>query len=246
MSALGRLQREFLAEVFGEDVAARPGLAAYRRNVLANLHGALASTYPVVRRLVGDAFFREAAKRFARAHPSTSGDLNLYGSRFAAFLAAYPFARELPYLPDVARLEWACHESFHAAEAPCLDAAALAGVPPQLQGEIRFRIHPAVRLVASPHPVVSIWEANQPERDGTPEAEGAEHVIVRREGLTVRLDRASQPEWRLVEALSRGDTLEAALDAAAPDGAADFLAPLLARLAADNVICGFSAPEGPA
>jgi hypothetical protein len=247
MSALARMQRDFLAEMFGEDVPARAGLATYRRNMLANLHGALAPTYPVVRRLVGAAFFREAAERFARAHPPTSGDLNLYGADFAAFLAAYSFARELPYLPDVARLEWACHESFHAGEAPALDAVALAAVAQERQGEIRFRLHPAVRLVASAHPVMSIWEANQPERDGAPEVgTGAEHVIVRREELTVRLRRVAAAEWRLVAALARGETLEAAVDAAARDAVCDFLTPVLARLAADGVVCGFSAPEGPA
>lgn len=247
MSALARMQRDFLAEVFGEGVPARAGLATYRSNMLANLHAALASTYPVMRRLVGAAFFREAAARFARAHPSTSGDLSLYGADFAAFLADYPFARELPYLPDVARLEWACHESFHAGEAPALDAVALAAVARERQGEIRFRLHPAVRLVASVHPVMSIWEANQPERDGTPEVcTGAEHVIVRREELTVRLGRVAPAEWRFVAALARGETLEAAVDAAAPDAAPNFLAPLLARLSAGGVLCGFSAPESPA
>jgi hypothetical protein len=241
------MQRDFLAEVFGEGVPAGAGLATYRRNMFANLHGALASTYPVVRRLVGEAFFREAAERFARAHPPTSGDLNLYGADFAAFLADYPFARELPYLPDVARLEWACHESFHAGEASALDAAALAAVAQERQGEIRFRLHPAVRLVASAYPVVSIWEANQPERDGTPEiSTGAEHVIVRREELAVRLGRVAPAQWRFVAALARGETLEAAVDAAAPDAAPDFLAPLLARLFAGGVLCGFSAPESPA
>jgi hypothetical protein len=243
MSALSRLQRDFLAEVFGQGEPARAGLATYRRNVLANLHGALASTYPVVRRLVGDAFFREAAERFARAQPSTSGDLHLYGGEFPAFLAAYPFARELPWLSDVARLEWACHESFHAAEAPAFDGGALAAVPEERHGQIRFRLHPAVRLVASPHPVMAIWEANQPERDGTPEvSEGADHVMVWRAGSVARVERLAPAQWRLVAGLARGDTLEEALDAAGPDAAGDLLAPLLARLAADAVLAGFIAP----
>jgi hypothetical protein len=242
MTPLAQLQREFLAQVLDEDGDASPGVAVYRRTVLANLHAALASTYPVVRRLVGDAFFREAARRYAQAHPSASGNLHLYGSELAEFLAAYAFARELPYLADVARLEWACHESFHAGAAPDFDPAPLAAIAPQRHGDIRFRIHPAVRLVSSPYPVMSIWEANQPERDGTPEASaGAEHVIVRREALEVRLARATAAEWRFVASLARGETLAAAFDHAGGD--ADFLAPFLARLAAQSVIAGFIGPE---
>ena len=243
MSALERLQRDFLAELFAAAPASRPGLEIYRRTALANLHGALASVYPVVLRLVGAAFFREAAERFARAQASTSGDLNLYGAGFADFLVAYPFARALAYLPDVARLEWACHESFHAADAPALDAAALAAVPPDRHGAIRFILHPAVRLVASDHPVLSIWEANQPGRDGTPDASTGEQVVVTRVDGEVRTLRAPLPEWRCVAALARGDTLEEAVDAAGPDADAAFLAPLLARLAANGALAGFTAPE---
>jgi hypothetical protein len=243
MSILAQLQRDFLGEVFGEGAGTRAGIEIYRRNVLSNLHGALASTYPAVRRLVGDPFFREAADRFARAHASTSGDLNLYGAAFAAFLADYPYARELPWLADVARLEWACHESFHAAEAPAFDAAALAAVAEERRAEIRFRIHPAVRLFASAHPVLSIWEANQPERDGTPDVTvGAQQGIVRREGPVVHVERLAPAEWRFVAALAREATLEEALDDADPDPAADFLAPLLARLAAGGVLARFTAP----
>lgn len=243
MSMLERLQREFLDDLFADAAPVRAGIAIYRRTVLANLHGALAATYPVVRRLVGDAFFREAAERFARALQSASGDLNLYGEGFADFLARYPFARELAYLPDMARLEWACHESFRAADAAPLDAAALAAVPAELHGAIRLVPGPSVRLVASDHPVLSIWEANQPDRDGTPEAtSGAEHVLVSRTDGEVRPERITREEWNCVRALARGLTLEEALDAAGPEAGGEFLAPLLARLAARGALTDFIAP----
>ena len=80
------------------------------------------ATYRVVRELVGAPFFDAAVDAFVRAHPSTGGDLNVYGGEFADFLAAYPHARDLPYLPDVARLEWALDEAHRAA-----DAGGLAG-----------------------------------------------------------------------------------------------------------------------
>ena len=243
MSTLESLQRAFLDDLFAEAAPARPGVAIYRRTVLANLHNALAATYPVVRRLVGNAFFREAAERFARAVPSASGDLNLYGEGFADFLARYPFARELAYLPDVAHLEWACHESFHAAEAAPLDVAALARVPAELHGAIRLVPSPCVRLVASSHPVLSLWEANQPGRDGTPEStSGAEHVLVSRIGGEVRPERITREEWHCVRALSAGLTLEESLDAAGAHAGGEFLAPLLARLAARGALADFIAP----
>src|SRR5438552_287340 len=141
MRSLASIQREFMAAVFGEGPVA-PRIDVYRRNAMANLHGALAATYPVVERLVGVAFFREAARQFALATSSMSGDLHDYGGSFGEFLRDYPHATALSYLPDVARLEWACHECYHAADGPAFDFATLAEVLPERYDELRFRLGP--------------------------------------------------------------------------------------------------------
>src|SRR5258708_2939398 len=146
MSSLATLQRDFMDALF-EDAEAPWGIAVYRRNVQSNLHDALAAAYPAVRRLVGEGFFREAARRYSREHPSRSADLHEYGAQLARFLASYPHASTLPYLADVARLEWACHECLHAADAGSLDYAALGRGAAERHGGIRFVLHPAVRLV---------------------------------------------------------------------------------------------------
>jgi hypothetical protein len=245
LSALAQLQRELLASIFdaapvAADAAGR-GLEIYRRNVLGGLHDALASTYPVVRRLVGEAFFREAAIAFARASPSTSGDLHEYGGGFAAFLATYPHAAGLPYLPDVARLEWAVHQSFHAADVPPLDYAPLARLAPRRYGELRFRLHPSARLVRSPYPILAIWEANQGGRDGTPEGDAnAQRVLVIRKDLVVRPQPLDPIDWTFLAAIERGDRLEDAADAVG-EAAGGYLAAALARYAAAGVIAGYCA-----
>jgi hypothetical protein len=247
VNTLAELQRDFAAALYAPGSPADSRLAIYQRNVLANLHNALAETYPVVRRLVGEPFFREAATRFARDAPSASGDLNMFGAGFAVFLEGYPYARDLPYLPDVARLEWACHECFNGPDPVPFDFSALARVPSERQGEIRFTLHPAVRAIASPHPVMALWEANQPERDGTPvRASGPDHVLVRRDGLEVRLRLVEEHEYAFLARLAKGATLEDAIEAADPAHVEALLGEGLARFAADGVIAGFSAPESEA
>ena len=212
MTHLAEAQRRFLAQVLaGEPSSER--LAVYRRNVFANHHDALAAVYPVVCRLVGDAFFREASERFAQAHPSRSGDLHRFGAELAPFLEAYPPARELTYLPDVARLEWEVARAFHAADAKRLDVRALGALSEDERGRVRFRLQPAARLVASAHPILAIWEANQPERDGTPERNaGSDRVLVHREGFTVRAHALSPLEWRFLESIARGEPLGKIVD----------------------------------
>jgi len=231
VSALAARQREFIEAIFGEGEPPA-ALGVYRRHVLANLSGALAATYPVVARLVGPAFFDEAARRFALAYPSASGDLNEYGAGFAAFLERYEHARSLACLPDVARLEWACHESLNAPEAGAFDFAALAEVAPERYGEIRFLTHPSLRLVRSPHPIAAIWHANQPSRDGTPDrGDGAEHVVVRRDEGELRVEAIDERAWRLIAAFAAGATL----------GAAGAEPAALTGLVADRILVGFDA-----
>jgi hypothetical protein len=223
MSALARIQRRFLASLFDAAEPADPRARLYRRNVLANLHDALAAAYPVVRRLVGEAFFREAAERFARTSPSRSGDLHRYGGELPRFLETYPHARDLPYLADVARLEWACAQSFHAADGEGLDLPALQALGEGEDQHIRLHLHPAVRFVESAHPIAAIWHANQPERDGTPSrTSGADQVLVHRLEFVVHVRELSPLEWRFLRALERGDTLGALADDAQ-------IAPELAR-----------------
>ena len=239
MSHLAATQRDFLAALVDDSPGQDARIAIYRRAALANWHGALAAAYPVVLRLVGAAFFREAAERFARESPSTSGDLNDFGAGFADFLAAYEHAGTLEYLADVARLEWAVHQAHLAADAPACDFDAFARVPAENHDAFRFRFHPAAHLMRSDHAVVALWQANQPGRDGTPDrTAGPEHALVVRGDDGVRVDLLPKPDWEFLDALARGATLGEACALVADDD----LGRVLAHLSVPGVLCGFEAP----
>jgi hypothetical protein len=239
MSELAALQRQFMRQLFAAEEPADAGIAVYRASVLANFTAALAATYPVVRRLVGEAFFTEAAHQYARAHPSSSGDLGDYGEAFARFLAAYPHAAALAYLADVARLEWACHECERAVEPPPFDFAALAGVPASMYGELRVTLHPGVRLLQSAHPVSAIHAANATDRDGVPgRTAGADFVVVHRVEAIARVQSVPGDEWNFLQALARGDSLESA----SREVPGEFLDGALARYVAVGIVCGFTSP----
>ena len=192
-------------------------LEIYRHNVFSNLRGALADIYPVVQGIVGEAFFRHAADQFIRANPSCSGDLNQFGQAWTEFLASYPHAQELPYLPDVARLEWAWHESFHAAEQPAFDLAQLAAVPAEQHGQLRFQLHSSVRLISSAFPLYRIWEVNQPEYKGTLEVDWStdgDWLLVQRQGVDVAIRQLEEAPCRFLGALAMGADFEQAAEQA--------------------------------
>ncbi len=195
-------------------------LAIYRHNVYTNLTNALGDIFPVVQRIVGADFFREAARVFIREVPSTSGDLNRYGGRFGDFLAAYPHAAELPYLPDVARLEWAWQEAFHAAEAVPLDLARLAAMPEERHGDLIFQLHPSAHLLASDFPLLDIWRVNQDGYEGDLAVDwsaGRGYFLVFRPDREVGIAAIPAPDGRFLAALASGERLEAAIESLGPE-----------------------------
>ena len=228
-------------EIEPDGLAPEARLEIYRHHVLTTLASALEATFPVICRLVDRRFFAYAADAYVRAHPPAGPCLFEYGDTFPDFLAAFPPCRDLAYLPDVARLEWALHECAQAADAPPLDTAALARVASGREGELRLALHPAVRFVSSAHPVLAIWEANQPGRDGTPDRQpAAERVLVHRGAEGARAACVDAASADLVQALARGTTLDAACDALGAEAAR--LPQLLARLAGMGILRDGAAP----
>jgi len=200
-----------LQQVRPNGLSAAQRVAIYRNSVHETLIGALRGTYPVIEKLVGEAFFRGAAELHVRGYPSTSGDVRRYGDGFAHFLENFAAAAKLPYLPDVARLEWAFSESFGAPDAPCrLDLAALAQVPQERWEELGFTLDPSVQLVASLYPVDRIWRVNQD--DARPDQrvsldEGGVHLLVLRSDDAVGIHRLDLAEHAFLSALQRGESL---------------------------------------
>ncbi|MEZ5796811.1 MAG: DNA-binding domain-containing protein [Paracoccaceae bacterium] len=184
----------------------------YRNTVAGGLTRALESGFPAVRRLVGEEFFAAMAGVFLRAHPPRSRILMLYGAGFPAFLAAFPPVRHLGYLPDVARLEQAIRESYHAADhAP----ARLEGLTPEALLARRLRLAPSLRLVRSAWPVHGIWAANM--QAGPSPVARAEDALVLRQDYTPVPHLLPAGGADFVEALAGGAPLAQAIDAGGAD-----------------------------
>ncbi len=226
-------------------------IGIYRANVLGNYRKALAATYPVIKRLVGAPFFDAASDNFIRGHPSTRGDINRYGADFSEFLATYAPARDLKYLPDVARLEWAVDQANIARDAASLDLTALASVPARLHGELRFSLNPSAHLIVSTFPILHIWQANQPSCSGDERIdldEGGDTLLVLRRPSDVGgivIERISPAEHLLLAMLAAGCTLDEAANRSAGMAREFDLAAALQRHVAGNTIVAFRAPVVP-
>jgi len=214
-------------------------IAVYRGNVHANRTKALASAYPVVRKIVGDEFFDATAREFSRAFASTSGDLNRYGERFAEFLERFPHVADLPYLPDVARLEWFVHRAHFAADPAPFDPSPLARLAPEDLSALRVKLAPACALLESAWPLARIWEIHQDDYHGAFAVDMHEsaRVLVHRPRWRALVQSLEPGDFAFLSSVLQGGTLGDAL--AAGDRHADFHpSTVLARWIEARVIAG--------
>lgn len=145
----------------GSDPAQR--FAIYRNNVLVSLREALADTFPALRDHLGQAMFDQIALTYLCQNPPHSVMLAAYGDTFPDWLAGHSECGRLPsWAADLARLERAYVDSFHAADAPIASIADWQQLlsDEQTLANCRPTLHPAVRLVTVSHDILPLWSAS--------------------------------------------------------------------------------------
>ncbi|MCO6381311.1 DUF2063 domain-containing protein [Oceanicola sp. 502str15] len=177
----------------------------YRNNVVVSLSEALAEAFPVTQAIVGAEFFTAMAGHYVRQHPPRDPRIATWGASFAPFLESFPPVAHLPYLPDVARLEQALRESYHAADSTPV-------APSRITPQARFALAPTVRLVQSPYPIHAVWAFTRGE--GPKPEPQAQSVLVTRPGFDPQLTLLAPQAPAFLAGLAAGETLEEAT----PDG----------------------------
>ncbi|MDR3099354.1 MAG: DNA-binding domain-containing protein [Paraburkholderia sp.] len=221
----------------GPNAALHERLGLYRGNVRATRRAALASAYPVLAALVGEAYFDALALAYARAHPSRDADLNRFGAALPAFIERYETDARYAYFGDVARLEWALHMAAFAADAEPLAPAQWQAIGAERLMTSRLAVHPACTALASNHAALAIWRAH---RHDSQNLDDNSREGTREDAWPVRVDApdwtlVARPRWRPAAlahtqaaheafvALQSGATLDDALETAfSIDGAFDF------------------------
>jgi hypothetical protein len=217
-------------------IAPEHALSVYANNARTNFIESLMSSYPAIRRLVGDDYFLATARGFHARHPSRSGDLQPAGTRFAQYLSELHGDDEFRYLSEVARLEWLIQETLLAAEHGPLDLAKLGAVAAVDYDDLRFYLHPSARLFASEFPCVRIWEANVGS-DAEPElidlGSGPDRALLVRNRGQLKCHRLNHGELGFLQSVHAGERFAAAVengvnrsehDAARGNGAFDAVA----------------------
>ena len=180
----------------------------YRNNVTVSLIDALAAIFPATQRITGVEFFRAMARFHIRETPPTSPLLFEYGRDFPSFIEHYEYARAMPWLPDVARLERAWLDAYHAADADTLTPEILASVPSERLADTIFIVHPSTRIVRSNFAAVAIFAANRAEGPvGPVNVSEPEDAVITRPDLDVVVRRLPDGGAVFLTHLASGETL---------------------------------------
>ncbi|HXH54840.1 MAG TPA: DNA-binding domain-containing protein [Gammaproteobacteria bacterium] len=183
----------------------------YVNNRRAGLLKALANTYPVCQKLVGEQYFRRMVNPYVEQCPSYSPSLNDYGFGLADALLDSPFVLELPYLIDIIRLEWHIHCILIGADEWLFDWGKLTLIPSSRYADLIFHRPGNSVLIHSPFPVDRIWETNQVDFTGNDHVdltEGAVYLFVGRSRFDIRIERLTALQWTILTAIDGKRSLE--------------------------------------
>lgn len=185
----------------------------YRGSIFGNVSEALAISYPVTVKVIGEQNFRYIASRYIERYPSLHQNLNHYGDKMAELTASLPELQDnlkvLPYLPDLMRLEWEHEQTFYAANDSALDLAALGAVSPENQEKIIFKLSNSAKLFTSQHNVFEIWKQHvEAAADAAAPLQGdGDRLLVWRRVYEQRVDPLTALEWDFLQLLSQGRSL---------------------------------------
>jgi len=227
----------------------RPSLKrfnVYRNNVVAGLTATLKDAFPAVARIVGDEFFRAMGRIYVALDPPASPIMLDYGRGFADFIETFEPAAGLPYLADVARIERAWAEAYHAAEAEPIGAAAFTRIRADDLPHMRVTLHPSLRIIRSPFPALSIWEMNIADGEPTEldiEA-GGEDTLLLRPGAEVEARALPPGAAAFITALADERTMIEAMKFALEDSPRFDLPACLSGLLAARAFTAFAIASG--
>lgn len=249
--SLSETQRWFKSHLLDEpssvDVALNsqggvPGterLGVYKEGYDVRIREALAEVYEAVRFVLGEPRFAVMAAEYAKRYHSRDYNLSRVGRHLPEFLKQSEYANGLPFIPDLARLEWLIADAFHSFHETPLVPADLAGISEERLLGARIIFQSGVAVCRSSWPVLDIWNARKTSRDKVDVnlVDRPQSLLVCRTGLQVRCELLESWQFEFLSSLLQGDTMDAASEkiTSPPD---DFsqVAALFSKLMAEGLL----------
>lgn len=171
MNTLSRLQSRFQDYLFAsadgiqddivstEKVSAKARLEIYENGYHYRLIDAIAATYPVILAYLGSDEFERLSRDYIKQHPSTFRSIRWFGDKLADFLLLHPDYQEMPYLSELAKVEWISALVFDAPDSEVMTFEAMQAIPPESWATMRLTPHASLYCLSFSWNVVDIWQA---------------------------------------------------------------------------------------
>jgi len=197
-------------------LAAEERMDVYREMYLLRMVDVLASDYRALAHFLGRRAFVELARDYVHVHPSRSFGLNRLGRQLPDFVRSRPGLPSRAFCHDLARLELAVAEVFHAAETPALSGEAIAAIPAGVWERAVLEPVEALRLLHFAYPVNAYLQSVRDDSTVHPAARRRETwlAVCRRDFSVYRLE-LSRPAYQLLVDLVGGRPLGDAVCGAA-------------------------------
>lgn len=213
--ALNAPDADFAAIFANDDIPLPERLKVYRNNIVGSLTDVMKATFPVILKLVGEAFFEKMARSFILGNPPRSGCLNFYGAGFDDFVAGFSPAKTLPYLADVAKFEIALNDAYYARDEKPLAPEDLAAVAAEDLGSLPLKLCDCIKLINSSYPLMKIRDfcrLEDTEGKTLNLDQGGGYFMITRTDFESRAVLLSQDEYRMLDNLRTGQPLGAAIE----------------------------------
>ncbi len=198
-------------------MTARERLDVYGSSYFLRLRDVMKVDFAGVAHALGADAFDDLMREFVTRHPSTSFNLNDYGAAVPGFLArrsrVRAVVRRRPFLVELATLERAVEEVFHAPQAPAVAVEKLQAIPPDRWSDAVFAPIPALRLFAFDFPVNGYLQAVIDQTAPSIPARMATWIVVYRKNWKSWRARLSREQFLLLRSLVHGKPLGAAIAA---------------------------------
>lgn len=199
--------------LISDHIHANDRLSIYHNNIIGSLSNVLCSTFPMIENLVGTNFLKEMARQFIFKNPPNSACLHHYGEGFDAFIKEYEPAANLPYLADVATLEFALNHAYYAQDDAPLPADALAQIPPESLAKTLLSPRASATLITSSYPLTDLRafclnDGEAPELSAPTDC----RLLIYRPKLEVKIIPLTKDEYAFLSNLQQGTPLGAALE----------------------------------
>jgi len=216
---LAQLQTEFSKHLLHESVeldglgisgpfSNKELMQLYRNNFYISISDYLKACFPTVMTLVGTEFFEQLAKAFIIAKPLEQASIELYGSQFSEYITHCKQADSVPYLADIALLDWSYDRAKTAFEFSDFPFEKLTSLTNEEQLNISFSLVEHTVLIKSKYPAFSIWNGVQTGELDNIDMQHSECIIVHpKQNEGAKCYTLSQQQYDVLAAIAQGESL---------------------------------------